>query len=80
MSHASVAIRARPWWVEVRAKALEDRPEGLEDRAEALEDFKRSELPSSSEAIFKRSDLTPHTHSTLGGRRSGRGFCTWFAL
>ena len=57
MSRVSVAIRARPWWVEVRAKALEDRPEGLEDRAEALEDFKRSELPSSSEAIFKRSDL-----------------------
>ena len=79
MSRVSVAIRARPWWVEVRAKALEDRPEGLEDRAEALEDFKRSELPSSSEAIFKRSALTPPTRSTLGGRRSDRGSCTWLA-
>ena len=65
MSIVSVPVRARPWWVEVRAKALED--------------FKRSDLPSSSEANFKRSALTPHSHSTLGGRRSDRGFCTWFA-
>ena len=65
-----------------RAKALEDCPEGLEDRAKALEDFKRSELQAqrtSSEANFKRSDLTPPTRSTLDGRRSDRGSCTWFA-
>ena len=61
-----------------RAKALEDCPEGLEDRAKALEDFKRSELQAKRTSIFKRSDLTPPTRSTLDGRRSDKGFCTWF--